>query len=720
MKALLSRLLGRPDRRRHARPRLGVEALEGRLAPAKFTVTSFIDSGAGSLRTAILAANAHPGADVITFNVGGGGAQTIVLFHALPAVTGPVSLAGNTQPGFAGSPLIDVNGLFTGAGASGLTLAPGAAGSSIRGLVINSFGGSGLLIQASNCSVQGCFLGTNIAGTAAVPNGFGVTIAGASGNVIGGASAAARNIISGNTGAGVLIGGSAARNNLVEGNRIGTNAAGTAVVPNGDGVLIGAGARHNVVGGALAGQGNLISGNTNDGVHLDGAGTTANLVQGNSIGTAGLGNDDGVAIGNGTRANTVLGNVISGNGAGVLVIDPGTSANLLAGNKIGTNAAGSAANGNAVGVIIQAGATGNSVAGNLISGNAFDGLDLGDAGTRGNVVRGNKIGTNAAGTAALSNGFHGVLVYGSASHNVIGGTTAGARNVISGNSGDGILILGAGTTVVQGNDIGTNAAGTAALGNGSGGVNVVGGSHNVIGGTTALARNIISGNSRAGISISDQGSDGNVLEGNYIGTNAAGTAPVGNALHGVVIFDGAHDNQVGGTVPGAGNVIAFNGGAGVLIGSDPAHFLGDAGTGNAVLGNSIFNNAGLGIDLGPFDGVTANDVDDADSGPNNLQNFPVLTRAAAIAGVGTYVAGSLDSGLDQSYRIEFFSDPAPDGSGHGEGRVFLGAITVVIPGNTVSFAALLPVAAASGSAVTATATDAAGNTSEFAFNVNVL
>jgi len=140
-----------------------------------------------------------------------------------------------------------------------------------------------------------------------------------------------------------------------------------------------------------------------------------------------------------------------------------------------------------------------------------------------------------------------------------------------------------------------------------------------------------------------------------------------------------------------------------------------------VLGNSIFANAGLGIDLGPFDGVTGNDVNDPDSGPNNLQNFPALKQAFALAGVGTYISGSLNSNQDQNYRLEFFSDPAPDASGHGEGRVFLGAVTVAIPPGSgmVSFSTVLPVVAASGSKLTATATDSAGNTSEFAVNITV-
>jgi titin len=791
--ALLSRLLGRgATAHRQQRPvsrhraRLGIEALEGRLAPATFTVTSAADTGLGSLRAAIFAANAHPGADTITFHVGGGGAQPILLNSALPVLTGPTSIAGNTQPGFAGTPLIDLFGLNAGAGASGLTLAAGAGGSSVRGLVINRFGGSGLRILANNCSVQGCFIGTNPDGTSAQPNGEGVVISGAAmGNLIGGASASAGNVISGNVGAGVVIAGSAVRNNLVEGNAIGTNAARTGAVANGEGVLIAARAHNDVVGG-VGGQANLISGNANDGVHLDGPGTTANLVRGNSIGlngagSAALGNNYGVAIRNGARANTILANTVSGNSsAGVLVTDAGTSANLLAGNKVGTNAAGTAAVANDTGGILRGGATGNTVAGNLLSGNTNDGLEIQDTGTTHNVARGNKIGTNAAGTAALANGSFGVLVLGGATKNVIGGTAAATRNIVSGNVSTGVYILNLGTdgNVVEGNFIGTNAAGTAAVPNGDGifvndqamntriggavpgARNVISGNtaHGVriqtnncsvqgcfigtnaagtaalanlldgvivaeasalIGGSTALARNVISGNGEAGVAILTSSGANCKVQGNFIGTNAAGTGGLGNGLHGVVIFNGAHDNQI------AGNRIAFNGGAGVLVGSDAGNgFISDAGTGNAVEGNSIFGNAGLGIDLGAFGSVTANDADDFDSGANDLQNFPVLAQAVSLAGAGTYVAGSLNGfsfGFGQSYRIEFFSDPAPDPSGHGEGRVFLGALTVAIPAgsNKVSFSTVLPVVAARGSVVTATATNSFGDTSEFALNVTV-
>jgi titin len=862
MNALLSRLFGRPvprpaaARRRRARP--AVEALEGRLAPAVFTVVNANDSGAGSLRQAILQANANAGADTINIKIASG-PQTINLLSALPALTGPTVVNGQTQPGFTTTPIIELNGAGAGPGASGLTLMAG--GSSVRGLVINRFAGSGIVLRAGGCSVLGCFLGTDVAGAAARPNGRdGVTIlSGAAGNVVGGTVAhtsnlisgngrfgvyivgpgaagnfvegnfigsalsgaaavpnqdgvvvaggaannliggAAGNLLSGNVGAGVVIAGATTLGNKFQANFLGLTASGTAALPNAEGVLIAGGAHGNVVGGPSPALGNFISGNSGDGVHLDGAATTGNLVQGNTIGLSsggvvlggGVGNAVGVAFRDGARANTAAGNVISGNGTGVLVTDLGTSANQVAGNRIGTDAAGTTAQPNNLGVLVRSGAAGNTIAGNLISGNSSDGVQLANPGTTGNVIRGNLIGLNAAGTAALANGIAGVQIRDGASNNVVGGTTAAARNVISGNAGSGVRTFGAGTdgnviqgnfiglnaagtaaipnnvgveiaggsthtrvggavaggrnvisgnsgdgvaisdvgttgAVVQGNFIGLNSAGSAALANGGDGVNVeLGASGVIIGGTTALARNVISGNARAGVAIASTAGANCVVQGNFIGTNAAGTGPVGNTQHGVVIFGGAHDNLVGGTAAGAGNVIAFNGGAGVLVGSDAGGgFSGDAGVNNAVEGNSIFANVGLGIDLGAFGTVTANDANDADTGPNNLQNFPVLAQAFALESAGTLVTGSLNSVAGQQYRIEFFADPAPtgpDGSGHGEGRLFLGAITVNTgAGNTVSFSTVLTAVLAPGTAVTATATDAAGNTSEFALNIIVV
>ena len=275
--------------------------------------------------------------------------------------------------------------------------------------------------------------------------------------------------------------------------------------------------------------------------------------------------------------------------------------------------------------------------------------------------------------------------------------------VINGFDGFGVLISGGDATgnLVQGNFIGTDVTGAVDLGNGRDGVFIAGAPNNVIGGTTAQARNVISGNNISGINIG--GASGNVVQGNFIGTDVTGAVDVGNTLWGILMSSGAPENTIGGTAGGAGNTIAFNGFDGVF---------GVLGTGNAILGNSIFSNAGLGIDLDP-DGITANDAGDGDTGANNLQNFPVLTSATS--GNSTTVEMTLNSAANTIFRVEFFSNSACDPPGNGEGETFLGVSTdVTTDGSgdaspTIIFLTTVPV----GQFITATATDPSNNTSEF-------
>src|SRR5208337_5647877 len=158
---------------------------------------------------------------------------------------------------------------------------------------------------------------------------------------------------------------------------------------------------------------------------------------------------------------------------------------------------------------------------------------------------------------------------------------------------------------------------------------------------------------------------------------------------------------------GAGNIIAYNGGNGVTIGNSPT----DASTGDAVLGNAIYGNAKLGIDLGD-DGVTLNDSN-GHNGPNLFQDFPVLTSAFPVNGT-TLIAGTLSGDPDTIYRVEFFSDPKADPTGYGQGQIFLGFVNVTTNSSGVaSFTSNVPTAVPSGQFISATATDPAGNTSEF-------
>ncbi len=236
-------------------------------------------------------------------------------------------------------------------------------------------------------------------------------------------------------------------------------------------------------------------------------------------------------------------------------------------------------------------------------------------------------------------------------------------------------------------------------------------SDNTIGGTTPGARNIISGNGANGIALG-QSPGPNLIQGNFIGVSAAG-GPLGNTGHGVLlsVVSGVDGNTIGGTAAGAGNVIAFNGLDGVMSPGFPGF---PFNTGNAILSNTIFANGGVGIDLAlnfDGDGPTPDDPGDADSGPNNLQNFPVLTTVMS-AGGSTIIAGTLDS-APGTYRVEFFANDDDDPSSFGEGQIFLGFSDVTIDAAKKDFTTTLPVAISPVQFVTATATDAAGNTSEF-------
>ena len=332
---------------------------------------------------------------------------------------------------------------------------------------------------------------------------------------------------------------------------------------------------------------------------------------------------------------------------------------------------------------------------------SFSAIDIAGNGTVGNVVEGNYIGTNAAGTATLPNAVHGVAIFGGAGANTVGGTVAGAGNVISGNLDDGVFLAGAAGSLVAGNFIGTNAAGTAALGN-DGGIRIDS-AGNTVGGTTAAARNIISGNNNFGIALEFGGATGNSIEGNFLGPDMAGTGTLGNINQGVIVTAAAADNTIGGTASGAGNTIAFNGKGVVLTAT--------AGSGNSILGNSIFASGGLGIDLGD-DGITPNGT--PGPGPNNFQSGPVLFTAS-----GATITGTLNAAATTTYRLEFFSSPA---SGpHRQGKTFLGAINVTTDGSGNASFMFSVGAIPAGEVVTATATNlTTGDTSEFSAGLPVL
>jgi parallel beta-helix repeat protein len=327
---------------------------------------------------------------------------------------------------------------------------------------------------------------------------------------------------------------------------------------------------------------------------------------------------------------------------------------------------------------LQAGSSGSTIRGFVVNRSPSHGIRVRESSN--NVIAGNFLGTDVSGTAA-GPGNRTSLYIGAgttvANDNRVGGTTAADRNIISGNTIDGVQIdgtSGGGTAnnLVQGNYIGLDVTGTRAVGNTNQGISIFGtNSNTVIGGTGAGAGNVISGNNGRGIHMHDAGTTGTLVQGNKIGTNAAGTAGVPNAGIGVRIYNSSSNNTIGGTAANAGNLIAFNGSHGVAL---PL----GGGSGNSILGNAIYANGGLGIDL-LEDGVTANDALDPDTGPNDLLNFPLLTAATASGGtLTTYFKLDLPAG---SYRIEFFRNPSGrDGTGFGEGEVFAGACSVTHPG----------------------------------------
>ena len=649
------------------------------------TVTNANDSGAGSLRQAILNANTQPGLDTISFMISGAGVKTIAPLTALPAITDALIIDGTTQPGYAGTPLIELNGTSAGAGTIGLLVVSGGSGSTIKGLAINRFTSAGIWLDGNSSGnvITSNFIGTDPTGTIDLGNASdGIVIASSANNTIGGTTASLRNVISGNNGDGIEISNAAgvgpASGNVVLGNYIGTNAAGTAALANGsDGIRISTNANSNTIGGTTAGAGNVISGNGSVGVEIN-VNSSGNFVQGNFIGT----NAPGTAA-------------ISNASVGIYLLNV---ANTTIG---GTSAA----------------------ARNVISGNTFHGIQL-DGSTTGTQIQGNYIGLNKDGNASIGIQDVGISINnqnpGSTSNNTIGGTAAGARNVISGNEQNGVQIIrftssAVSNNVVEGNYIGTDAGGTVDLGNGQFGVALTGGvTNNRIGGTSTASRNVISGNQDAGVYLADSGTTGNVVQGNYVGLTAGGAAALGNGNDGVRIISDAGSNTIGGTAAGAGNVIAFNGQDGIALRAT-------AGTGNAIQNNSVHSNGQLGIDLSD-NGVTLNDAADTDTGPNNLQNFPVLT-STGLAGTTLEVQGTLTSAANATYTVEFFANSSADSSGFGEGQTFLGRLTnVTTNGSGVATFTFTQTSSpvSLGQVITATATNSSNNTSEFSATSTVL
>ena len=594
-----------------------------------------------------------------------------------------------------------------------------------RNVICGSTGpGIELTMNANSNTVDGNFIGLEPDGNGSLGNLVGIQIRGSASNVIGGAGPANRNIISGND-TGVAVADLAAPGgNQIANNYIGLDDDGLTDLGNtGNGISL-----SNAVGTII--RQNVIAGNTGLGISLTN-GTTMTSIVGNRIGVNAPGTDEvsnsagGILLGgegliNASTNNTIGGtttadrNVISGHGMMSIAVHilNGSNGNQVLGNYIGTNAAGTAAIPNGFGVEIN-NSTGNVIGSvgsgrNIISGNGEDGISMNNVPPPGNnQIAGNYIGVLPDGTTPLGNGGDGIFMGNpGVVQNIIG-----PGNVISANQSDGIqLDDSANNNQIIGNIIGLDAGGTIDLGNDQSGIQVgsnsVDAHGNTIGGTTAGDRNVISGNGDDGILI-EQGVANNQILGNYIGTNAAGTAAVPNIPNGI-LFDGnvGIGNNVGSSTPGSGNLISGNqqdgiqfsgsvdivtsvkrnliglaaGGttasmSGIPNGSRGINITGDltnltigrsegdpspSGDGNLIAfngldgvavsatgaatvlisENSIFSNGGLGIDLSPL-GVTPNDVDTpALTTPNGNQNFPLII---AVGSGSVTIIGTLNS-----------------------------------------------------------------------------
>ena len=562
-----------------------------------FTVINTNDSGAGSLRQAIINANTSAGHDLIDFNIAGAGVHTIAIDSALDVITESVELNATTQAGGSfTTPLIYLTKSGSYAGGDTGAIVVEASNSIVSGFIIGGFADEGIEVSGfqttadgDNIIIENNWIGFDASGAA---NGVGDD--------------------------GILI-TTDADNNIIRNNVVASS--------GGDGIQIRTNSDSNWVYGNLVGlatDGTTQRGNTGYGIHL--SGTTNN----NTIGTDGDGSTD-VAERNVIGSNT---------GTGVYV-DASTNV-IIAGNYIGVDSTGNVDRGNAadgifltssVDTITIGGTAANT--GNVISGNADSGIEIDGAD---NVdIFGNIIGLGADGTTIVENGGHGIIAYGTVTNITIGGNTAAERNVISGNVSNGVGVYGGSGYTIQSNYIGTDVTGLEARGNQQSGIAIVGVDNVQIGGTGAGEGNVLSGNLNSGVYA--QTADGVTIEGNYIGVGSDGTTAVGNG-------DGIHfeadvtGSTIGGTTAASANIIAYGTSYGVFV-------KGAGSTQNTIRRNSIFANGGLGIDH-------------FQSGNTELPGPVVKTVSIADDGTLSYELDTtnLPSG---SYEIEFYASTDRNG-----------------------------------------------------------
>jgi hypothetical protein len=583
------------------------------------TVSTLSDSGAGSLRAAIDAANSAAAgtATDITFSVNG----TITLASALPAITNEVIIDGTSAPTHTagGAPVVEINC----DGHAGLQFSAGSADSELLGVAVDDASGNGVTLGADAITLNGDYIGLDLAGAADGNHADGVFVSpDSSEDMIGlnssGDSGVVANVISGNTGSGLVLSG--ATHNTVAANRIGTNRAGSAAIANGgNGIWLTQGANGNEIGGteytdAATGQqnnptgskgtvtpvfvapplGNLVSGNSGDGVLID-MGSQDNVLNGNFIGTTA---DGDAAIGNsgngvsiiGANGNSLVGcklvnnpfvyyNVVSGNKLNGLLVTNSDNTTVQ-GNFFGVGANNTSAVGNNGNGILVNGSSENTVVGGVIplgnvSGdNTLNGVEV--AGTASKFITFNTFGGLLAFKGAAPNGNDGLLVTSA------GGRIVARTNVFSGNTRNGIELAGGATGVtVDPNIVGLTTKGDAVLPNGGDGVLIDGWAHdNTIGGTvvSVIPQNTFSGNDGYGLVITGWAHDNSVFD-SFIGPDVLGLTALGNHDGGVLVSGQAYGNSIGDTSKAPVNLISGNSGNGVRLWIGTSH--------NRVLDNYI-------------------------------------------------------------------------------------------------------------------------------------
>jgi CSLREA domain-containing protein len=621
-----------------------------------------------TLRAAIRAANLSVDADVITFDIPPAGPKAIVVGNGvnsgLPVITGSdVVIDATTQPG-GGAHGIRLDDPDAGGGEHGLVLEGNRI--TIRGFAITRFDGWGILVWGGSSErIQGNWIGTADGVSDQGTGDDGIRLQGGGSSLIGGSGSGEGNLVSGSNNDGIEIRDS--NDNVVSGNMVGLTANGLSRLPNAStGIEINATSSGNRVGGLSPGERNYVSGNDGIGVQIlgllqaDGScrAPEYNVVQGNYL---------GLDV-NGGRMSP------SGNRGEGVALHTCARHNTIG----GTSAA----------------------ARNIISGNAADGVELDSTGGPGgtlavcdNVVQGNYIGLSPSGLGPRSNMDDGVGLDNGACNNLVGGTEAGARNYISGNHNDGVDIAhnGSNGNVVEGNVIGLGVDNTT-IQNGWYGVMFRSKPQRNI-----LRNNVISGNAQGGIRMQDYLTYYNEVRQNRIGTDITGTAARANKGHGIWLFDGPNENLL------SGNTIMWNSGAGIAV--ERVSGSNYSTRKNRITNNSMRGNGGLGIDLLPNAGINPIDgVNNNSQIGNNGIDSPVITRATANG-----VRGS----APPNTSVEVYLANPDTGESNGEGSALIDSVAANASGEWC-----LPKSGLTGT-VTATATDTAGNTSEFAANATV-